>query len=85
MGRAAVRRNPIGLWGRGPAARVARGGQGGNMRGQVERGDGWEPGSAVNRTEAVRPWKSQLLKWVGTKQRYAHEIVSHFPKTFDLT
>ena len=52
------------------------------MRDQVECGDGWEPGSAVNTTDAVRPWKSQLLKWVGTKQRYAHEIISHFPKAF---
>ncbi|MBI3557905.1 MAG: DNA adenine methylase, partial [Deltaproteobacteria bacterium] len=29
-----------------------------------------------------RPFKSQLLKWVGNKQRFAHEIVSHFPRDF---
>jgi len=27
----------------------------------------------------VAPFKSQLLKWVGNKQRFAHEIVSFFP------
>src|SRR5438445_5099271 len=30
----------------------------------------------------VAPFKTQLLKWVGSKQRYAHEIVSYFPKDF---
>ena len=28
------------------------------------------------------PFKTQLLKWVGNKQRYAHEIVSYFPSQF---
>lgn len=27
----------------------------------------------------VRPFKPQLLKWIGNKQRFAHEIVSYFP------
>jgi len=27
----------------------------------------------------IRPFRSQLLKWVGNKQRFAHEIVSYFP------
>src|SRR5271168_2714363 len=31
----------------------------------------------------VRPFKSQLLKWIGNKQRFAHEIVSHFPTCFE--
>jgi DNA adenine methylase len=31
----------------------------------------------------VKPFKTQLLKWIGNKQRFAHEIVSHFPKRFD--
>ncbi|HPY76549.1 MAG TPA: DNA adenine methylase, partial [Anaerohalosphaeraceae bacterium] len=30
----------------------------------------------------VRPFKSQLLKWIGNKQRFAHEIVSYFPNHF---
>lgn len=30
----------------------------------------------------VAPFKSQLLKWIGNKQRYAHEIVSYFPANF---
>ncbi|PZV09462.1 MAG: DNA methyltransferase [Leptolyngbya sp.] len=31
----------------------------------------------------VKPFKAQLLKWVGNKQRFAHEIVSYFPKNFN--
>ena len=31
---------------------------------------------------AVEPFRDQLLKWVGNKQRFAHEIVSHFPDEF---
>lgn len=27
----------------------------------------------------VRPFKYQLLKWIGNKQRFAHQIVSFFP------
>lgn len=30
----------------------------------------------------VAPFKSQLLKWVGNKQRFAHEIASYFPAKF---
>lgn len=30
----------------------------------------------------IQPFKSQLLKWIGNKQRFAHEIVSHFPVEF---
>jgi DNA adenine methylase len=29
-----------------------------------------------------RPFKTQLLKWIGSKQRFAHEIVSYFPRNF---
>lgn len=31
---------------------------------------------------SVAPFKTQLLKWVGSKQRFAHEIVGHFPREF---
>ena len=31
---------------------------------------------------AALPFRSQLLKWVGNKQRFAHEIVSYFPAYF---
>jgi DNA adenine methylase len=31
-------------------------------------------------TSFVRPFNSQLLKWVGNKQRFAYEIISYFPK-----
>lgn len=34
-------------------------------------------------TRRVMPFKAQLLKWVGNKQRFAHEIVSHFPTRFN--
>lgn len=30
----------------------------------------------------VAPFKPQLLKWIGNKQRFAHEIASQFPATF---
>ncbi|MFK7824825.1 MAG: DNA adenine methylase [Oligoflexales bacterium] len=34
-------------------------------------------------TSAITPFKTQLLKWVGNKQRFAHEIISYFPEKFD--
>lgn len=30
----------------------------------------------------VNPFRIQLLKWVGNKQRFAHEIISYFPDEF---
>ena len=30
-------------------------------------------------SEPVAPFKTQLLKWIGNKQRFAHEIASYFP------
>jgi DNA adenine methylase len=33
-------------------------------------------------TTTVQPWKMQLLKWIGNKQRFAHEIASYFPEDF---
>jgi DNA adenine methylase len=30
-----------------------------------------------------KPFTLQLLKWIGNKQRFAHEIISCFPATFD--
>ena len=30
----------------------------------------------------VAPFKTQLLKWVGNKQRFAHEIVAYLPKDY---
>jgi DNA adenine methylase len=35
-----------------------------------------EPSVGIN----VKPFKTQLLKWIGNKQRFAHEIVSYFPR-----
>lgn len=31
---------------------------------------------------AVTPFRKQLLKWIGNKQRFADEIASYFPKDF---
>ena len=36
-------------------------------------------GQDVSRQRVVAPFKTQLLKWIGNKQRFAHEIVSYFP------
>ena len=33
--------------------------------------------------KSVSPFKTQLLKWIGNKQRFAHEIASYFPKKFN--
>lgn len=33
-------------------------------------------------SHSVAPFKTQLLKWIGNKQRFAHEIASYFPTTF---
>ncbi len=30
----------------------------------------------------VAPFKRQLLKWIGNKQRFAHEIIAHFPPQY---
>lgn len=35
-----------------------------------------------NKSYWVKPFHRQLLKWVGNKQRFAHEIVSLFPAEF---
>ena len=37
-----------------------------------------------NSTSSVQPYKTQLLKWIGNKQRFAHEIISFFPKRFGV-
>ena len=34
-------------------------------------------------TLRVEPFTEQLLKWIGNKQRFAHEIVSYFPERFN--
>jgi DNA adenine methylase len=31
----------------------------------------------------VKPFRTQLLKWIGNKQRFAHEIASYFPSQFN--
>ncbi len=42
-----------------------------------------DAGSGTERqVEAPRPFKTQLLKWVGSKQKIGHEIARHFPARF---
>ena len=38
----------------------------------------WEQGQQ----NVVDPFKQQLLKWIGNKQRFAHEIASYFPSEY---
>ena len=40
--------------------------------------DGFEP-----MADRVAPFKTQLLKWIGSKQRLAHRIIAYFPERFD--
>lgn len=35
----------------------------------------WKP-------KVVQPFNTQLLKWIGNKQRFAHEIIAYFPERF---
>lgn len=32
----------------------------------------------------IKPFKTQLLKWVGNKQKQAPDIIKHFPKEYNL-
>lgn len=36
----------------------------------------------VNKKRHVEPFNTSLLKWIGSKQRMAHEIISYFPVEF---
>ena len=36
----------------------------------------------ANKKRLVEPFNMSLLKWVGSKQRMAHEIISYFPVEF---
>ena len=38
--------------------------------------------SEVTAERITVPFKTQLLKWVGNKQRFAHEIISYFPENY---
>ena len=34
------------------------------------------------KSHSVEPFNTQLLKWIGNKQRFAHEIIAYFPAQF---
>jgi DNA adenine methylase len=36
----------------------------------------------ISSRHLAKPFKQQLLKWIGNKQRFAHEIISFFPERF---
>jgi DNA adenine methylase len=38
--------------------------------------------TATQKTRYVEPFNTSLLKWIGSKQRVAHEIISYFPIEF---
>jgi DNA adenine methylase len=52
------------------------------MTAQLELANSITPGPASLRLVS-RPFRTQLLKWIGNKQRYAHEIIGFFPDEFD--
>ena len=37
----------------------------------------------LNKTRKVETFNTSLLKWIGSKQRVAHQIISYFPIEFD--
>lgn len=44
--------------------------------------DQFEPQQQIEKRGLTAPFKTQLLKWVGNKQKFAHEIIAHFPREF---
>lgn len=36
----------------------------------------------ISEAPLSRPFKTQLLKWIGNKQKFAHEIIEYFPKNY---
>ena len=41
-----------------------------------------QPSLSTSEKLRRKPFNTQLLKWVGNKQRFAHEIISYFPDEF---
>ena len=39
---------------------------------------------AAREEEKPKPFKLQLLKWIGNKQRFAHEIISYLPADYNI-
>jgi DNA adenine methylase len=48
----------------------------------IVRKDEMRPVPFHGREDVAPPFKTQLLKWVGSKQKVAHEIIAHFPPRF---
>lgn len=40
--------------------------------------------SAAHPRPTLQPFTTQLLKWIGNKQRFAHEIIAYFPSTYSV-
>ncbi|KXK57860.1 MAG: DNA adenine methylase [Chlorobi bacterium] len=41
-----------------------------------------QAGASAMAQGVAAPFKTQLLKWIGNKQRFAHEIIGYFPPRF---
>jgi DNA adenine methylase len=41
-----------------------------------------ESKSSKESNTRIKPFSSQLLKWIGNKQKFAHEIISYFPENY---
>jgi DNA adenine methylase len=39
--------------------------------------------SESTNSHQIAPFKTQLLKWIGNKQRFAHEIANYFPSSYN--
>lgn len=40
--------------------------------------------TAIHKVRQVEPFNTSLLKWIGSKQRVAHQIISYFPIEFGI-
>jgi len=40
------------------------------------------PAKGLISKAAIPPFKTQLLKWIGSKQKFAHEIIAHLPRDY---
>jgi len=49
---------------------------------KVEQDSQFIDSKKINSAQSIPPYKTQLLKWIGNKQRFAHEIISFFPNRF---
>src|SRR5437588_1603616 len=66
-------------WQKGREEGRAKVPRGRSLRPPTLQGSIFAPGSS---TQVIGSTNRQLLKWVGNKQRFAHQIISHFPQQY---